>query len=224
MFFSKLTEDVKDFVTDADKSIIVGGDFNVIFDQDLDGRGGNKKRKDSVRYVEDMIIEHDLLDIWRIRNPTDTRFTWRQKSPLIQRRLDYWLISNDLQEDVESVEIKSAIRSDHSAITLSVNGLEENERGPSFWKFNSTLINDQEYCDLLRLEYKNWLEEFKDVNDKRVLWDLVAPEGFRPEAKSRGGTLVARAYIKDSIYSSNMQSVYRKNLDLLEQGPRGIGR
>ena len=22
-------------------------------------------------------------------------------------------------------------------------------------------------------EYKNWLEEFKDVNDKRVLWDLV---------------------------------------------------
>jgi len=88
-----------------------------------------------VRYVEDMIIEHDLLDIWRIRNPTDTRFTWRQKSPLIQRRLDYWLISNDLPEDVESVEIKSAIRSDHSAITLSVNGLEENERGPSFWKF-----------------------------------------------------------------------------------------
>lgn len=64
----------------------------------------------------------------------------------------------------------------HSAITLSVNGLEENERGPSFWKFNSTLINDQEYCDLLRLEYKNWLEEFKDVNDGRVLWDQVKYE------------------------------------------------
>ena len=61
VFFSNLTEDVKDFVTDADKSIIVGGagDLNVIFDQDLGGRGGNKKRKDSVRYVEDMIIEHD---------------------------------------------------------------------------------------------------------------------------------------------------------------------
>ena len=52
----------------------------------------------------------------------------------------------------------------------------------------------------------------------------LPPQGFRPEAKSRGGTLVARAYIKDSTYSTNMQSVYRKNLDLLEQGPRGIGR
>ena len=54
--------------------------------------------------------------------------------------------------------------------------------------------------------------------------ELLPPQGFRPEAKSRGGTLVARAYIKESTYSTNMQSVYRKNLDLLEQGPRGIGR
>ena len=53
---------------------------------------------------------------------------------------------------------------------------------------------------------------------------FLPPQGFRPEAKSRGGTLVARAYIKDSTYSTNMQSVYRKILDLLEQGPRGIGR
>ena len=172
-FFSKLSEELKDFVTDEDKSVVIGGDFNVILDPDLDGRGGNKKRKDSVRYVEDMIIEHDLVDIWRIRNPTDTRFTWRQKSPLIQRRLDYWLISNDLQDDVESVEIITAIKSDHSAIALSINGLDENKRGPSFWKFNSILINDQDYCNLLRSEYKNWLEEFKEVNDKRVLWDLI---------------------------------------------------
>ena len=66
VFFSKLNEDLKDFVMDADKSIIVGGDLNVIFDQDLDGRGGIKKRKDSVRYVEDMIIEHDLVDIYGV--------------------------------------------------------------------------------------------------------------------------------------------------------------
>ena len=79
VFFSNWTKDVKDFVTDADKYIIVGGDFNVIFDQDLDGRGGNKKRKDSVQCVEDFIIKYDLLDIWRTRNTTDTRFTWHQK-------------------------------------------------------------------------------------------------------------------------------------------------
>ena len=49
---------------------------------------------------------------------------------------------------------------------------------------------------------------------------------FAQKAKSRGVTLVTRAYIKESTYSRNIQSYsqYRKNLDLLEQGPRGIGR
>ena len=37
---------------------------------------------------------------------------------------------------------------------------------------------------------------------------LLSPQGFRPEAKSRGGTLVTLAYIKESTYSSNIQSVY----------------
>ena len=36
----------------------------------------------------------------------------------------------------------------------------------------------------------------------------LPPQGFRPEAKTRAGTLVTRAYIKDSTYSSNMQSLY----------------
>ena len=31
---------------------------------------------------------------------------------------------------------------------------------------------------------------------------------FAKKAKSRGGTLVTRAYNKDSTYSSNIQSVY----------------
>jgi len=30
-----------------------------------------------------------------------------------------------------------------------------------------------QYCDLLCLEYKNWLEDFKEENEKQVLWDLV---------------------------------------------------
>ena len=91
---------------------------------------------------------------------------------LLSNRNSRTVVVNGKQPLTELVEIITAIRSDHSAITLSVNGLDENERGPSFWKFNSTLINDQEYCNL-RLEYKNWLEEFKEVNDKRVQWDLI---------------------------------------------------
>ena len=49
----------------------------------------------------------------------------------------------------------------------------DGERGPSFWKFNSTLVNDSDYRFLLDENIKKWLEEFKEAVDKRVLWDLL---------------------------------------------------
>ena len=45
--------------------------------------------ENSVPVVENIMLENDLVDIWRIRNPAIKRFTWRQKLPIIQRRLDY---------------------------------------------------------------------------------------------------------------------------------------
>ena len=75
-------------------------------------------------------------------NLTLPRFTWRQKTPVVQRRLDYWLISDSLQDEIISAEIKTSIKTDHSAITLSISGLDDTEIGPNFWKFNSNLVND----------------------------------------------------------------------------------
>ena len=94
--------------------------------------------------LEDICLEQDLVDIWRVRNPLAARFTWRQKTPFIQRRLDFWLVSDTLQEDVDCVNIIPSIKSNHSTITLAFSGVEDGIRGPSFWKFNSSLVNDQD--------------------------------------------------------------------------------
>ena len=58
--------------------------------------GRNNKKKDSAKLAQDMHLDFDLVDIWRIRNPTASRFAWHQKTPVKQRRLDYWLISDSL--------------------------------------------------------------------------------------------------------------------------------
>ena len=91
-----------------------------------------------------------MIDIWRIRIPGVKRFSWRQKNPTIQRRLDFWLIPGDLQEDGVNVEIIPAIRSDHSAITLRINGIQEYPGGPSFWKFNVSLLDDEYYVTKIK--------------------------------------------------------------------------
>ena len=91
----------------------------------------------------------------------------------MQRRLDFWLINSTIQEEVENVDIIAAIRTDHSAITLHISGIEETGRGPSFWKFNSSLSEDNDYIKLVTDKYSVWLEEGKDFQDPRILWDFI---------------------------------------------------
>ena len=73
-FFNKISEELKSSLTLVDSSFVIGGDFDMIFDQDLDGSGGVKETKESVKTLEDICLEQDLIDLWRVRNPTETLY------------------------------------------------------------------------------------------------------------------------------------------------------
>ncbi len=132
------------------------------------------KRKNQLNFpIVFECLNYDLIDIWRTRNSDRKLFSRKQKNPLVQRRLDFWLISGVCQDEVEETNIKTAIRTDHSAITISFNSLDEQTRSPSYWKFNSSLVDDENYVLAINQKIPEWLEEFKEVIDKRVLWDLI---------------------------------------------------
>ena len=173
IYFKELQDRLDGIISSPEQKVVIGGDFNVTFDSNLDCSGGSPAQKESVKVLEEICLDMDLVDVWRIRNPDIRSFTWKQTKPLIQRRLDFWLISDICQDEVEQVKIIPSIKSDHSAITLLFNGIEEQRHGPSHWKFNSNLTKDGEYIKLITDSVPVWIEEFKDVNDKRVLWDLI---------------------------------------------------
>ena len=126
-----------------------------------------------MRKIQELMTAYNLIDIWRIQNPDKKSFTWTQKKPFIRRRLDYWLTRRESQDDVSKTEIIPAIKSDHSAITLLLNSLGKQPHGPSYWKFNSSLLEDSSYVELISSQYPEWLDEFDEVTDKRVFWDLI---------------------------------------------------
>ena len=140
-FFENLNKNIEDFAVNKEHRIIVGGDFNVTLDSDLDCSGGKPFKKESVKQIQDLCLDFDLVDIWRIRNPECKRFTWRQKSPFIQRRLDYWLINDSSQDDIEKSDIIPSINSDHSAILLHFNSLDKPEYGFDNYRKNSNCQN-----------------------------------------------------------------------------------
>ena len=173
VFFHEILSVLQTANFNSECRIIMGGDFNVHLDAVLDNSGGKSEIKPTVKNIKDIMLTNKIIDVWRLRNPQTKLFTWRQKNPLIQRRIDYCLISDDLQDDIEQTDITPSIKSDHSATTLCFNSLKDQPFGPSYWKFNASLLQDENYIQLINTEYPKWLTEFSDVLDKQVLWDLV---------------------------------------------------
>ena len=106
---------------------------------------------DQIENIQNIFNVHD---VWQIKNPNQNSFTRSQKSPFIFCRLDYWLISYSLYDMVGNVDIVSAIKTDHSAITLQLlHKIEEGAKGPSFWKMNTSVLNDVAYIDKVKKKY-----------------------------------------------------------------------
>ena len=88
----------------------------------------------------------DYIDAWRIMNEEKRGFTWKRLNPeKKQARLDYFLISPDMFFFLHDCEIVPGYRTDHSGVLLKLQINFDNEKGHGYWKFNNSLLKDQEY-------------------------------------------------------------------------------
>ena len=110
------------------KSVVLGGDFNVILNSSLDSEGGKPViKKRTIPKLIQITENLDLYDIRRVLNPKRKRFTFRQRhsTDFIQRRLGHFFISNPLHESVKSTENLADFSTDHFPITLFLCHLKE---------------------------------------------------------------------------------------------------
>ena len=170
----ELTKVLSNLELKENTNLILGGDFNLILNVKLDADGRNPTLKsNSMKSLNILTMENDLVDIWRIRNPESNRYTWRKKTPMTQRRLDYFFVSDSFQDSVHEVEILTGIQSDHSPIRIQCRSLEEERRGPSHWKFNNSLLLDSEYIELANSEISDLLDPMTlQTSDPRVKWEF----------------------------------------------------
>jgi len=158
------------------QAIVLGGDLNMYLQPDIDKSGGLKETiSDSTLQLQGLLEHLDLIDIWRIRNPNIRKFTWRgnTKGGLVQSRIDYFLTSLSLAENITIVDILPGICSDHSILFMTLNVKGQERRGRGFWKFNASLLKDKEYVTMV----KTCISESRTVNnkleDKGLLWDVI---------------------------------------------------
>ena len=67
----------------------------------LDSNGSKTETRDVVTKIHELMLDFNLVNLWRLRNPDKKRYNWKQNNPLVQRRLDYRLISDNFQDDAD---------------------------------------------------------------------------------------------------------------------------
>ena len=116
----------------------------------------------------------DLVDVWRVKTSQSRSYTWSQKSQLICCRLDYWLISNNLQDFVNTTDIIPAIKTDHAAIELNLTESNQHSKRPGFWKMNVSLLEDPNILKELRQNIPVSKTTGSDIlSYKRYIWDWL---------------------------------------------------
>ena len=181
-----------------DKKIIIGGDFNLSL-KEIDKSNPLKQSKARDK-LNNLMDQNNLLDIWRLRHPDIKRYTWRRHKPLVQSRLDYWLVSADMSYNVSSCDIKPSIKTDHSLISLNLTECKSNKRGSGLWKFNSSLLSDPDYIGYMEGMINLQINNFKDITNDSLKWELIKTE-------------IRTATMAYSKIQANLKNHYEKQLN-----------
>ena len=159
-FFNKLRNKIS---TLENSTIIATGDWNTVMDYNKDTlnykhQNNPKSRQKLLETMEEL----DLIDIWRTANPEKRRYTWHGPNTKLAR-LDYFLISSDVIENVIKTDTIPGYRSDHSLIYISLSFTNQ-PRGRGIWKFNNSLLRDAQYIQIIKYSIAEVIEQYKLPN------------------------------------------------------------
>ena len=147
---------------------IIGGDWNITLNHSLDTHGYKTENNPKAKLtVKENMENCGLVDIFRDMHPNLKRFSWRQFGGSKRARLDYFLTSAAIVPFIEKTEIMAGIASDHSLSCLTID-FSRFRRGKGFFKFNNSLLKDNEYIDLIK-------------NTIRSVTALYAEEVYAPD-------------------------------------------
>uniref|UniRef100_A0A1A8EWE2 Reverse transcriptase domain-containing protein n=1 Tax=Nothobranchius korthausae TaxID=1143690 RepID=A0A1A8EWE2_9TELE len=128
-------------------NIIVGGDFNMVYDEHLDRFPSKCQHSSHNSTLSNFCGNHNLVDPWRLANPDFKQYSWFKPNNTLKSRIDFWLISASVISHVSECCMSAAPLSDHSVIKLKFAPPGGGLRNKGYWKFNSALLTSQTYCD-----------------------------------------------------------------------------
>ena len=88
-------------------------------------------------------------------------------------RIDFFLVSDDIQYEVKSCEFLFPLNSDHSPVKLKMQSISTDMRGRGYWKFNNSLLKDKQFVSGMKNKINEVVTTFGDFDDPRINWEYL---------------------------------------------------
>jgi len=171
-FFTKLEKWIADFAEEKERCLLVG-DYNYTPDPKLDRVCSVTQAKyydRSKETYEKLCKSLQLVDSWRVKNPSLKDYTCRSQS-----RIDLMLCTGSVLDKVKNIVIKQPfVYSDHKQLSVQLE-LGEQPRGPGYWKLNCSLLHDDVYVSEVRKIICNSKNVYNTTRGdaKLDVWELL---------------------------------------------------
>ena len=137
--------------SNSETNTVIIGDFNLTMNPDLDNLNYVQARNTRARdKLKELMNIHGFVDVYRQLNENRRNYTWTNSANKKQRgRLDMAITSNSILPFISQFKNIPRIKSDHNPLLLIID-FSRFKRGPGYWKFNNSLLNNADYMNLVK--------------------------------------------------------------------------
>lgn len=151
---------INDILTDYNKgNVIVAGDFNAVVKPSRDRKSVKPIKHNQGKLPIsgfEMMKEQELIDVWPKLYQQKSGFTFFSECHKSHSRIDLFLISRELINTVEKMEISPRTLSDHNLIELY---LQVKQKTQYDWKLREDLLNDENFVNKMKKEMRFFLKK-----------------------------------------------------------------
>lgn len=152
-------------------SFCLAGDFNCTLDPALDKSSGmDVTHIQSRKTIQYHINKLGLCDIWRYNNPSKREYSCYSATHNSYSRIDYFLLSKSLIENVNECGYKGIVISDHALLLLSYT-ITGATKGPSVWRLSPRWIHDTEFLTFIETNIDVYFKINTNQTSASIRWE-----------------------------------------------------